>query len=70
MKRRILTDVECMSGTGWYPEDDWLECPNCWADIVEEEIKGKIKCSSCNTSFNVLKGQLNLIKLEFRSTGD
>lgn len=66
MKRKILKDFECMSGSGWFPDDyDALECPHCWASLENPSSKDKkIKCPECNKVLKIERGIQYMIRLK------
>ena len=63
---KVLTSIECMSGSGWITDDGEfdLECPNCSGEIDVEEKKQKVICNECNTKLSIKRGVINMIKLE------
>jgi transposase-like protein len=62
MKRRILKDIDCMSGTGWVSEENVIECPYCGE---EQDIINKItirKCKECGKIFVMEYGSQYLMR--------
>jgi len=66
MERKLLTDVECMSGTGWYNEDIEAECPECGCDIELINYKDTIFCPGCKKNFIIIYGKQHYWKIEFK----
>lgn len=53
MKRKILKDEECMSGTGWVSEENIIDCPYCGEEKdITHRVK-YIKCHNCNGTFEM-----------------
>jgi Zn finger protein HypA/HybF involved in hydrogenase expression len=70
MKIKLLKDIDCMSGTGWMPEDgDCFECPNCFQEI-EIYNKVKIKCHQCGKQLKIEKGIQHMIRIVETDTSE
>lgn len=63
MKRKVLSDIECMSGTGWYPDDIEVECLECGEMISLVSPKRKYKCKECGFTFKMEYGKLHLMRV-------
>jgi DNA-directed RNA polymerase subunit RPC12/RpoP len=63
MKRKILTNLEAMSGTGWIPEDDLIECPNC-GENFDLPDKPTVVCPRCKHKIKIEIGQINLHRVK------
>lgn len=64
MKRELLTDIECMSGTGWYNEDIKAECPECGLDLGLLSYAKYIGCPDCKVKLKVKFGKQHYWKVE------
>jgi len=60
-KRKLLTDQECMSGTGWIPEGIEVECPECGADI--NALNYRKTCPECKIKLTYEYGKQYLIRV-------
>ena len=62
MKRKILSDIECMSGTGWMPDsaDFEIECPEC-GEILEEK-KNLFVCDNGH-KFKIERGVQYMVRI-------
>ena len=65
---RILTDRECMSGSGWVSEDEGVPCPECGDDIYPGISKRTETCPHCKTKLSIKRGILRMIKLEIKES--
>lgn len=54
MKRKILNDDECMSGSGWHQDSFEIECPTCWTFNTIKD--NKFKCKECGNTFKIERG--------------
>jgi ribosomal protein S27AE len=60
-KLKVLSDVECMSGTGWYPDDDFEhECPEC-GEVMKEK-KNLFVCDNGH-KFKIERGVQYMIRI-------
>jgi len=63
MKRTVLSDIDCMSGTGWQPEElKIIECPNCYEIINLLSKTIKVKCNHCGIKFKIEYGVTYLMR--------
>lgn len=63
MHRKILKDIECMSGTGWVVDDLSYECQNCGATNNRQIHVHRFICDECGYSSRVEYGQQHLMRI-------
>lgn len=64
LQRKILSDIECMSGTGWYYEDNIeMLCLECEGKLKLNTNLTKGKCKCCGKAFTIEYGKMYLRRI-------
>jgi len=63
MNRKLLSDQDCMSGTGWRQEELEGECPSCSYVIEFKPRQTSGVCKNCGIKFGIEYGVQYLMRV-------